>query len=80
MPAVKETIEDVRQLESDKYKYGFTTEIEQEQKLTSMEKYKYQKVDAKKGEYMCLGAVVEKYGLNFDRATATKAGTKYCLA
>jgi Fe-S cluster assembly protein SufB len=30
MPAVKETIEDVRQLESDKYKYGFTTEIEQE--------------------------------------------------
>ena len=30
MPAVKETIEDVRQLEADKYKYGFTTEIEQE--------------------------------------------------
>jgi len=30
MPAVKETIEDVRRLEADKYKYGFTTEIEQE--------------------------------------------------
>ncbi len=30
MAAVKETIEDVRQLEADKYKYGFTTEIEQE--------------------------------------------------
>jgi len=27
MAAVKETIEDVRQLEADKYKYGFTTEI-----------------------------------------------------
>ncbi len=30
MPAIKETIEDVRRLEADKYKYGFTTEIEQE--------------------------------------------------
>ncbi|KAA5804448.1 Fe-S cluster assembly protein SufB [Alkalicaulis satelles] len=30
MPAVKETIEDVRRLEADKYKYGFSTEIEQE--------------------------------------------------
>ncbi len=29
MPAVKETIEDVKRLEADKYKYGFTTDIEQ---------------------------------------------------
>ncbi|MFY0637721.1 Fe-S cluster assembly protein SufB [Maricaulis maris] len=30
MAAVKETIEDVRNLEADKYKYGFTTDIEQD--------------------------------------------------
>jgi len=30
MPAVKETVEDVKRLEADKYKYGFSTEIEQE--------------------------------------------------
>ena len=30
MPAIDQTIEDVRQLEADKYKYGFTTDIEQE--------------------------------------------------
>ncbi|MGF1463331.1 MAG: Fe-S cluster assembly protein SufB [Maricaulaceae bacterium] len=30
MPAVKETIDDVARLESDKYKYGFSTSIEQE--------------------------------------------------
>lgn len=30
MAATKETVEDVRQLESDKYKYGFTTDVEQE--------------------------------------------------
>ena len=30
MAAVKETIEDVKKLEADKYKYGFTTDIEQE--------------------------------------------------
>lgn len=30
MAATKETVEDVKQLEADKYKYGFTTDIEQE--------------------------------------------------
>ncbi|WP_233346867.1 hypothetical protein [Hyphobacterium sp. CCMP332] len=30
MVAVKETIADVKRLEADKYKYGFTTEVEQE--------------------------------------------------
>ncbi len=30
MAATKETVEDVRQLEADKYKYGFTTDVEQE--------------------------------------------------
>ena len=30
MAAVKETIEDVKKLEADKYKYGFTTDVETE--------------------------------------------------
>ena len=50
MPAVKETIEDVRQLESDKYKYGFTTEIEQERAPKGLSEDTVRFISAKKGE------------------------------
>jgi len=50
MPAVKETIEDVRQLESDKYKYGFTTEIEQERAPKGLSEDTVRFISEKKGE------------------------------
>jgi Fe-S cluster assembly protein SufB len=50
MPAVKETIEDVRQLESDKYKYGFTTEIEQEYGPKGLSEETIRFISEKKGE------------------------------
>ena len=50
MAAVKETIEDVRQLESDKYKYGFTTEIEQERAPKGLSEDTVRFISAKKGE------------------------------
>lgn len=50
MPAVKETIEDVRQLEADKYKYGFTTEIEQERAPKGLSEDTVRFISAKKGE------------------------------
>jgi len=50
MPAVKETIEDVRQLEADKYKYGFTTEIEQEYGPKGLSEDTIRFISEKKGE------------------------------
>lgn len=50
MPAVKETIEDVRQLEADKYKYGFTTEIEQEYGPKGLSEDTIRFISKKKGE------------------------------
>jgi Fe-S cluster assembly protein SufB len=50
MPAVKETIEDVKQLESDKYKYGFTTEIEQEFAPKGLNEDTVRFISAKKNE------------------------------
>ncbi len=50
MPAVKETIEDVRQLEADKYKYGFTTEIEQEYGPKGLSEETIRFISEKKGE------------------------------
>jgi Fe-S cluster assembly protein SufB len=50
MPAVKETIEDVRKLESDKYKYGFTTEIEQEYAPKGLDEDTVRFISAKKNE------------------------------
>ena len=50
MPAVKETIEDVRQLEADKYKYGFSTEIEQEYAPKGLTEDTVRFISAKKNE------------------------------
>ncbi len=50
MPAVKETIEDVRQLESDKYKYGFSTDIEQEYAPKGLTEETVRFISAKKNE------------------------------
>ena len=50
MPAVKQTIEDVRQLEADKYKYGFTTEIEQEYGPKGLSEDTIRFISEKKGE------------------------------
>lgn len=50
MPAVKETIEDVRRLEADKYKYGFTTEIEQEFAPKGLSEDTVRFISEKKGE------------------------------
>ena len=50
MPAVKETIEDVRRLEADKYKYGFTTEIEQEYGPKGLSEDTVRYISEKKGE------------------------------
>ncbi|MBV5258407.1 Fe-S cluster assembly protein SufB [Synechococcus moorigangaii CMS01] len=50
MPAVKETIEDIRRLEADKYKYGFTTEIEQEFAPKGLNEDIVRFISEKKGE------------------------------
>ncbi|MEQ8404427.1 MAG: Fe-S cluster assembly protein SufB [Oceanicaulis sp.] len=50
MPAVKETIDDVRQLEADKYKYGFSTEIEQEYAPKGLSEETVRFISAKKNE------------------------------
>lgn len=50
MPAVKETIEDVRRLEADQYKYGFTTEIEQECAPKGLNEDIVRFISEKKGE------------------------------
>ena len=50
MPAVKETIEDVRQLEADKYKYGFSTDIEQEYAPKGLTEETVRFISAKKNE------------------------------
>lgn len=50
MAAVKETIEDVRQLEADKYKYGFTTQIEQEYAPKGLNEDIVRFISAKKNE------------------------------
>ncbi|MHA6288454.1 Fe-S cluster assembly protein SufB [Maricaulis sp. CAU 1757] len=50
MAAVKETIEDVKKLESDKYKYGFTTDIEQDLAPKGLSADTVRFISAKKGE------------------------------
>ncbi|WP_297737761.1 Fe-S cluster assembly protein SufB [uncultured Maricaulis sp.] len=50
MAAVKETIEDVRNLEADKYKYGFTTNIEQDLAPKGLNEETVRLISAKKGE------------------------------
>ncbi|ABI65605.1 Iron-regulated ABC transporter membrane component SufB [Maricaulis maris MCS10] len=50
MAAVKETIEDVRNLEADKYKYGFTTDIEQDLAPKGLNEEIVRLISAKKGE------------------------------
>ncbi len=50
MPAVKETVEDVRGLEADKYKYGFSTDIEQDMAPKGLDEETVRFISAKKGE------------------------------
>ncbi|MBI1265583.1 MAG: Fe-S cluster assembly protein SufB [Alphaproteobacteria bacterium] len=50
MAAVKETIEDVRRLEADKYKYGFSTDIEQEYAPKGLSEDIVRFISAKKNE------------------------------
>ncbi|WP_421786828.1 Fe-S cluster assembly protein SufB [Hyphobacterium sp.] len=50
MPAVKETIEDVKRLEAGKYKYGFTTDIEQERAPKGLSEDTIRYISAKKDE------------------------------
>ena len=50
MAAIKETIEDVRNLEADKYKYGFTTDIEQDLAPKGLNEETVRLISAKKGE------------------------------
>ena len=50
MAAVKETIEDVKNLESDKYKYGFTTDVETELAPKGLNADIVRYISAQKGE------------------------------
>ncbi|WP_420432703.1 Fe-S cluster assembly protein SufB [Hyphobacterium sp.] len=50
MPAVKETIEDVKRLEAGKYKYGFTTDVEQERAPKGLSEDTIRYISAKKDE------------------------------
>ncbi|WP_394692020.1 Fe-S cluster assembly protein SufB [Hyphobacterium sp.] len=50
MVAVKETIADVKRLEADKYKYGFTTEVEQERAPKGLSEETIRYISAKKDE------------------------------
>jgi Fe-S cluster assembly protein SufB len=50
MPAVKQTIEDVKQLEADKYKYGFTTNVEQDLAPKGLSADIVRLISGKKGE------------------------------
>jgi len=50
MPAVQETIEQVRALDVDKYKYGFTTNIESELAPKGLDESTVRFISAKKGE------------------------------
>jgi len=50
MSAVKETIDDVKRLESGKYKYGFTTDVEQERAPKGLSEETIRYISAKKDE------------------------------
>jgi Fe-S cluster assembly protein SufB len=50
MPAVEQTVEAARLLEADKYKHGFTTEIEQEFAPKGLDESTVRFISAKKGE------------------------------
>jgi Fe-S cluster assembly protein SufB len=50
MAATQQTIEDVKQLEADKYKYGFTTDVEQELAPKGLNEDIVRFISAKKGE------------------------------
>ena len=50
MPAVQETIEHVSSLDVDKYKYGFTTDIESDLAPKGLDESTVRFISAKKGE------------------------------
>ncbi|HBB55521.1 MAG TPA: Fe-S cluster assembly protein SufB, partial [Hyphomonadaceae bacterium] len=50
MPAVQKTIDDVKALEADKYKYGFTTNVEQELAPKGLNEDIVRYISAKKNE------------------------------
>ncbi len=50
MPAVQETIEQVRSIDVDQYKYGFTTDVEMEKPAKGLTEDTVRYISAKKGE------------------------------
>jgi Fe-S cluster assembly protein SufB len=50
MPAVQETIEQVRSIEVDQYKYGFVTDVEMEKPAKGLTEDTVRYISAKKGE------------------------------
>src|SRR5512147_1848811 len=50
MPAVRETVEQVRRIDVDQYKYGFVTDIESEKTMKGMTKENVRLIYAKKNE------------------------------
>ena len=50
MPAVQETIDQVKQIDVDQYKYGFTTEIESEKAPKGLNEDIVRFISEKKGE------------------------------
>ena len=50
MPAVQETIEQVRSIDVDLYKYGFTTEVEMEKAPKGLSEDVVRYITAKKNE------------------------------
>ena len=50
MPAVEETVERVKEIDVDKYKYGFSTEIEESRAPKGLNEDTIRFISAKKGE------------------------------
>jgi hypothetical protein len=50
MPAVEETVEQVRRIDVDQYKYGFVTDIESEKAPKGLSEDTVRYISAKKGE------------------------------
>ena len=50
MPAVQETIEQVRSIDVDQYKYGFETDVEMEKAPKGLSEDVIRFISAKKGE------------------------------
>ena len=52
MPAVRETVDQVRQIDVDQYKYGFVTDIESDRAAKGLNEDIVRFISAKKSEHM----------------------------